>query len=86
MTTRRITGYYVRAVRGAGSHAEWRALVGPFRSHSAAFRMVVPVERACQRHGIYKNCTFGVWRGAVGPGRLALDKIDIMDVIEESRR
>lgn len=80
--------YYVRAIRGAGAHAEWRPLLGPFQTYRAAHMMVRPVQLACERARIYKGCTFGVWRADAkryGPGSLPLERLNLEDVINASR-
>lgn len=54
--------YYVRASKGAGVHAIWKPLLGPFKRYSEANAMVPVVRRACHRHGIYNGCVFSVWK------------------------
>lgn len=78
--------YYVRAIKGAGINAQWRPLVGPFSTAKAAHGMLMPVERACQRAGRYKGCTFGVWKSSKHyRAKLPLDLISLDDMIEASR-
>lgn len=88
-----MIGYYVRCVKGAGAHALWKPLLGPFKTHKAASMMIAPVQRLCERHGIYNGCTFSAYkeRGDKLPrGRLDLEKYAdaewLGDIIHASKR